>query len=92
MSIALSTFGNRSNDITLAKQHCDSWIHFLEQFRNSYSSVEKNLEVGVGHFCAVQAIIVLVVGFQVTMPCVGTHLYSIKKTNCGHGRLLDNLI
>lgn len=92
MSVALSAFGNRSINITLAKQHRDSWIHFLEQFSNSYSSVKKNLEVGVGHFCAVQAIIELLLGFQVTMPCVGTHLYSIKKMNCGHGWLLDNLI
>ena len=53
---------------------------------------EKNLEVDVGYFCAVQAIIELVSGFQVTMSCVGTHLYSIEKMNCGHGRLFDNLI
>lgn len=81
MSVALSTYGNRSNDITLAKQHRDSWIHFLEQCRNSYSSVEKNLEVGVGHFCAVRAIIELVSVFQVTMSYVGTHLYSMGKIN-----------
>jgi len=30
---ALCTFGNLFNDITLAKQHSDFWIHFLEQLR-----------------------------------------------------------
>lgn len=49
VSVALYTFGNLSNDITLAKPHSDFWIRFLEHFRKSHSLVKESLEVGVGH-------------------------------------------